>query len=246
MPPSQVADFFMRNHISKTLGPTGALIYTELRRCLSLRGGQIINGRKWIWKTVDDLAELFGISERTVRRHLKRIIDLGFLIRKKQKASQDWDQTYWYAWGDTDPFTEAKTCPLQGGHADRIQKVKPAGSSNGQERTNRIEGQAIPTADETATLLERIRQWPKATPPSETQKTQIVVESSFVWDPSGHGRKQHQAKATAPQGFGVRTSDPQPTSVADRARSHHPCSDPFRQAAGSVEPPVAKGGMIIQ
>ena len=148
----------MRNHISKTLGPTGALIYTELRRCLSLRGGQIIEGRKWIWKTVNELAKLFGISERTVRRHLKRIVELGFLIRKKQKAKQDWDQTYWYAWGDTDPFTEAKSCPLQGGHVDRIQKVRSAGSSNNQERTNRIEGQAIPTADQTAALLERIRQ----------------------------------------------------------------------------------------
>ena len=194
----------LQQHVCKTLGPTGALIYIELRRCLSLRGGQIINGRKWIWKTVDDLAELFGISERTVRRHLKRIIDLGFLIRKKQKASQDWDQTYWYAWGDTDPFTEAKTCPLQGGHADRIQKVKPAGSSNGQERTNRIEGQAIPTADETATLLERIRQWPKATPPSETQKTQIVAQSDLIWDPSDHASKQqHQATPVASEGIGI-------------------------------------------
>ena len=165
---------FMRNHISKTLGPTGALIYTELRRCLSLRGGQMIDGRKWIWKTAMELAELFGISERTVRRHLKRIVELGFLIRKKQKAKQDWDQTYWYAWGEVDPFTEAKTCPVQSGHADRIRAVRPAGSSFVQESTNRIERHNIPGPRETASLLDRIRSWPKAQPPARDSRDAII------------------------------------------------------------------------
>ena len=188
----------MQAHISQTLGPTGALIYTELRRCLSLRGGKVVQGTKWIWKTAAELAELFGINERTVRRHLKRIIELGFLKRQKLKAKEDWDQTYWYSWGDTDPFTEAKTCPVQGGHADRIQAVKRPGSSLVQERTTRIEGQNIPNADQTAELLKRIRSWPKpGTRPAETHKTQSVAQSGLIWEPATHGRELHQAQAVA-------------------------------------------------
>ena len=36
-------------YVSTRLGSTGALIYLEIRRCLRLRGGDIIDGIKWIF-----------------------------------------------------------------------------------------------------------------------------------------------------------------------------------------------------
>ena len=163
----------MRNHIAKTLGSTGALIYTEIRRCLSLRGGRVIKGAKWIYKTAQELADLFGISERTVRRHLKRIVEFGFLQRFKQDARTDWDQTYWYTWGDEDPFTEAKKCPVQGGHSGRLHADKSSGSSTSSRRGHTEGGNAspdnkqqnIPNADATrAHILENSQLLEKCVP----------------------------------------------------------------------------------
>ena len=60
-------------HISHDVGPRAALLYQEIRRCLGLRGGRTINGTKWIYKTMQDLADRFGFSVRDIQRHLKKL-----------------------------------------------------------------------------------------------------------------------------------------------------------------------------
>ena len=142
----------MRNHVSKTLGSTGALIYMEIRRCMSLRGGRIIDGSKWIWKTAQELADLFGFNERTVRRHLKRIVELGWLKREKHEA-KDYDQTYWYTFGDEDPLTDAKKCPVGAGQVARPKAVNAPASSFVPGKNIQEERHCVPTAEATAELL---------------------------------------------------------------------------------------------
>ena len=107
---------------------TTAAIYQEIRRCLRLRGGKTIDGVKWIWKTADELAELFGINERTVRRHPKKLINLGWLVR------QQWDKRwgkrhFYYTFGENSPL---KPMPDQNSQHDRHKpdKVPASKTSN--------------------------------------------------------------------------------------------------------------------
>ena len=111
---------------------TTAEIYKEIRRCLRLRGGKVINGVKWIWKTANELAELFGINERTVRRHLKKLIDLGWLAR------QQWDKRwgkrqFYYTLGEKSPL---QPVPDQNGHPARSNADKRSVSKTSKPLPN--------------------------------------------------------------------------------------------------------------
>ena len=97
-------------HVSTRLGSTGALIYLEIRRCLRLRGGDVINGIKWIFKSAAELAERFGLNERTVRRHLVEQVKQGLWNREKKEAK--WGkQVYWYSIGEVDLLFPP--CPIR-------------------------------------------------------------------------------------------------------------------------------------
>ena len=161
-------------HISHDVGPRAALLYQEIRRCLGLRGGRTINGTKWIYKTMQDLADRFGFSVRDIQRHLKRLVDLGWLKRERLDAKKDWDQTYWYSYGETDPFTSAKSCPVRERQGGGLKGGSPAGSSsssrngqtgNGRQRrgigfANDEQPCALaPDAEATAPLLEERKAW---------------------------------------------------------------------------------------
>ena len=41
------------------------------------------NGERWIYKTMQDLADGFGFSVRDIQRHLKTLCDLGWLKREQ-------------------------------------------------------------------------------------------------------------------------------------------------------------------
>ena len=165
---------FMR-HISHDVGPRAALLYQEIRRCLQLRsGGGTFNGERWIFKTMQELADRFGFSVRDIQRHLKKLCDLGWLRREKKKASKNWDQTYWYTFGEVDPFTSAKSCPVRERQGGGLKGGSPAGSSSssrneqpGTGRHRRGKGFAndeqpcalAPDAEATAPLLEERKAW---------------------------------------------------------------------------------------
>lgn len=86
-------------------GFTAGSIFQEIYFLLRLKKGGIIrNGEKWIFKKADELAERFQLSERTVRRHLKVLVDEGWLKRAKHRAGSHRDQTYFYAIGRMDRF----------------------------------------------------------------------------------------------------------------------------------------------
>ena len=162
MTPTQVSRFLVQ-HISHTVGARAALLYQEIRRCLGLRGGRMIGSTKWIYKTMQELADRFGFSVRDIQRQLKRLVELGWLKRKQLEAKQ-YKRRYWYTFGEVDPF-----CPVRERQADAAVSDKPSGSSScskkrqsgigAPQRQDRSAQQeqpyAIPDADATQKVIHR-------------------------------------------------------------------------------------------
>ena len=89
--------------LASEVGCLSAEIYKEIRRCLRLRGGVTHDGIKWIWKTSEELAERLGCHEKTIRRHLKALVDMGWL--KREQLQKRWGmRAYHYSLGDNAPL----------------------------------------------------------------------------------------------------------------------------------------------
>ena len=58
----------------------------------------MIGSTKWIYKTMQELADRFGFSVRDIQRHLKRLVELGWLKREQLEAKQ-YKRRYWYTFG---------------------------------------------------------------------------------------------------------------------------------------------------
>lgn len=79
------------------------------------------DGIKWIWKTSEELAERLGCSEKTIRRHLKRLVDLGWL--KREQLQKRWGmRAYHYSLGDDAPLKPAVE------HLHGMKEVRKTGS----------------------------------------------------------------------------------------------------------------------
>ena len=89
--------------LASEVGCLSAEIYKEIRRCLRLRGGVVIDGVKWIWKTSEELAERLGVNEKTIRRHLKALVQMGWL--KREQHQKKWGmRAFHYSLGDNAPL----------------------------------------------------------------------------------------------------------------------------------------------
>ena len=191
---------FMR-HISHEVGARAALLYQEIRRCLGLRGGRMINGTKWIYKTMKELADRFGFSIRDIQRHLKTLCDLGWLKREQLERKQ-YKRRYWYTYGDTDPFTEAKSCPV---------RDLPDRARDDDDRSG-----SFPSSRRGHTGHGRQRRWeqssgqpeqPHAIPNAEETKRRRLREEAMVFVPAPGGRRgtcpaETHATRSAAVGFG--------------------------------------------
>ena len=89
--------------LANEVGCLSAEIYKEIRRCLRLRGGVVIDGVKWIWKTSEELAQRLGVNEKTIRRHLKTLVQMGWL-RREQHQKKWGMRAYHYTLGDHAPL----------------------------------------------------------------------------------------------------------------------------------------------
>ena len=93
----------MYRSLASEVGCLRAEIFKEIRRCLRLRGGKTVDGIKWIYKSAQELAELFGVHEKTIRRHLKALVQMGWL--KREQLDKRWGKrTYFYVLGDGSPL----------------------------------------------------------------------------------------------------------------------------------------------
>jgi hypothetical protein len=89
--------------LASEVGARRAAIYNEIRRCLRLRGGTVVEGCKWIYKTCRELAELLGCCIKTIERDLRRLVELGWLERERHDAR--WGkQHYYYRLGGEAPL----------------------------------------------------------------------------------------------------------------------------------------------
>ena len=97
--------------LASEVGCLSAEIYKEIRRCLRLRGGVVVDGVKWIWKTSEELAERLGVNEKTIRRHLKALVQMGWL--KREQHQKRWGmRAYHYTLGDHAPLKAGAIAPL--------------------------------------------------------------------------------------------------------------------------------------
>ncbi len=89
--------------LAAEVGARRAAIYNEIRRCLRLRGGTVVEGSKWIYKTCRELAELLGCCIKTIERDLRLLVEMGWLERERHDAR--WGkQHYYYRMGPEAPL----------------------------------------------------------------------------------------------------------------------------------------------
>ncbi|BEV36857.1 helix-turn-helix domain-containing protein [Synechococcus sp. M16CYN] len=90
-------------HLASEVGCLSAEIYREIHRCLRLPSGVVIDGVKWISKTAEELSQLLGCNEKTVQRHLKQLVEIGWL-KREQLQKQLCKRVYYYTLGDNAPL----------------------------------------------------------------------------------------------------------------------------------------------
>ena len=239
-------------HLAAITGSAAAAeILRDICGRMKLNGGADHDGHHWVYVSAREAGEAAGCCLNHAAKLLRYLVELGLVVREKlgdiEEVGLPWVRSWFYRPGPECPdwlLGEASTTPVVIDHPRGGRSIQqPTSTRNNKNRVavaQKEQPHNIPDAEQTRRVIDRFEGM-TFTPPSETQKTQMMAENSFVWDPSGHGSKQqHQAKTSAPQGFGVRKADPQKASVAVGARGHHPCADSFRKTAGSVEPSVAK------
>ena len=121
--------------LSAEVGSLSAEIYREIRRCLRLRGGVVVEGVKWIWKTATELGELLGRDEKTIRRHLSGLVKLGWL--KREQLQKKWGmRAYHYTLGDNAPLKPSSVQkPVQNGQNVQLKADKMPASINSNPRS---------------------------------------------------------------------------------------------------------------
>ena len=97
--------------LAAEVGVRRAAIYNEIRRCLRLRGGSMVDGIKWIYKTCRELAGLLGVCIKTIERDLRVLVEKGWLEREKHDAR--WGkQHYYYRLGAAAPLSNGSRQPV--------------------------------------------------------------------------------------------------------------------------------------
>ena len=126
--------------LANEVGCLSAEIYKEIRRCLRLRGGVVIDGIKWIWKTSEELAERLGVNEKTIRRHLKTLVQMGWL--KREQHQKKWGmRSYHYCLGDNAPLRTGYIAqPVEHPHGMQgVRKAEPVDTSDLKTSGKKIE-----------------------------------------------------------------------------------------------------------
>jgi len=165
--------------LSAEVGSLSAEIYREIRRCLRLRGGVVVEGVKWIWKTATELGELLGRDEKTIRRHLSGLVKLGWL--KREQLQKKWGmRAYHYTLGDNAPLKPSSVQkPVQNGQNVQLKADKMPASINSNPRSinsppaRTAQNSPRPTAvtartEKTGPVLAAVPQdWPELAPQQE-------------------------------------------------------------------------------
>ena len=158
----------MYRSLASEVGCLRAEIFKEIRRCLRLRGGKTIDGIKWIYKSAQELAELFGVHEKTIRRHLKALVQMGWL--KREQLDKRWGKrVYFYVLGEGSPLK-----PVQ---QDQTAPVK-ADKRSASKTSNPLPINSLPTRTAKTTNSQNEERFPADWPePATRAQTKQAIEN---------------------------------------------------------------------
>lgn len=165
----------MYRSLASEVGCLRAEIFKEIRRCLRLRGGKTVDGIKWIYKSAQELAELFGVHEKTIRRHLKALVQMGWL--KREQLDKRWGKrVYFYVLGEGSPLR-----PVQ---QDQTVPVK-ADKRSASKTSNPLPINSLParTAKTTNSRYEEKfpADWPEPATREQTKQAIENLRNRFGW-----------------------------------------------------------------
>lgn len=83
--------------LAATIGLHEATVLNQIQYWLNKGVGELINGIRWIWNTLDDWLNQFPfLSKWELRKALRRLRDDLGLLEFSQKQKHRWDRTGWY------------------------------------------------------------------------------------------------------------------------------------------------------
>ena len=131
--------------LANSLGRTEAALLERIKWWISYSKLEH-EGKIFCFRTLEQLAEEVGVSVSSVKRAIARLVELGYLIKEKLKASQ-WNQVNCYALGerfqesnDTEGWTDRQD------NTEPVQQTEMNSSSNKKSSIKRKIKEAQATA----------------------------------------------------------------------------------------------------
>ena len=108
------------------IGRSAAAAFERVRWWISC-SKLIHEGKTFCFRTYEQLAEEIGVSVSTARRAIARLVNEGWLLKVRLKASK-WNQTNCYAFGENAPESVSEPQTTRSVHPERNEDINPDGS----------------------------------------------------------------------------------------------------------------------
>lgn len=83
--------------LAAAIGLHEATVLSQMQYWLNKGAGELVNGIRWMWNTLDDWLKQFPFfSKWQLRKALHRLRDDLGLVEFKQRRKHEWDRTGWY------------------------------------------------------------------------------------------------------------------------------------------------------
>lgn len=89
---------FFELELAKSVGRTPATLIERLKYWLSF-SELTYEGKTYCFRTLEQLAEEVGVSVSTVKRAVKKLVSLGYIVKQKLKSKR-WNQVNCYTLGE--------------------------------------------------------------------------------------------------------------------------------------------------
>lgn len=138
-------------------GNTGAKLIQQLHYWLNTESGEIVDGVRWIFKTISDWASELGVGTGTIKRVKKRLLEEGIIKVERLKSARWWQVNFYTIDYESlkTIFSDGSTCSLPLDQLDPITtnttskkktyKTKPTHHpvKNGQREVDQIPQQTL-------------------------------------------------------------------------------------------------------
>lgn len=86
---------FYSVELAAVIGRNEAICLQQIHYWMSVKGGKVVDGTKWFWKTYEQWAEELQLSVSTVRRTINKLRELNLIIVDRLSA-KTYYQANWY------------------------------------------------------------------------------------------------------------------------------------------------------